>query len=623
MPIFEQFPYTNLHELNLDWLIHETKKMIKQWETFADNVEATAVEGTTANVVVDSSVDGLKFHFTLPKGEKGDKGEQGEKGEQGDKGEPFTILGHYDTLDDLEIAHPQGNTGDIYIVGTDNNFIMYLWDTDEWVNIGSITAPTASDITPLMDGEASIGESTKYAREDHVHPTDTNKVNIDNNNNYINALDFGLSSDNEDNNSILTELISKAKSDGKKLYIPSGTYANSNYIFSDDSVIENHGNIDKLIISKEIKAFRRFKWASVAISTLLNDDDINYSFQSVAYIGNLKYALLFRYDGDTSKNKIVIIDTGLNVSLIGTVDTGHCNGCCYNPNTETLYIATGDEGTYANKIIGVDLDTMLVTYVNDIQQNVAGIAYDHDHDIYYILTGSISAYDNAFNFLKTVGYYNAMSNYIDPNSVYQSQTLSYYDHNILYSSNQLITGNHYYKRANINTFNFDNATLKQFFTFPSFNYADEMEMIINGHFTVGPVGFGAENSQLTNERNINIYVFSQLDSERVYDNNYLIHSTGIVKESTTADVEIVSQQLIKKSGIVQLTITIRPNEVVPAYATIFTVPYTFRPIANRTFVYNGSKTFALKDDGNAQCLTQLEQGTAYQMTFLYIAVDTD
>lgn len=33
--------------------------------------------------------------------------------------------------------------------------------------------------TPLMDGTASVGSSHKFAKEDHVHPTDTSKVSLD------------------------------------------------------------------------------------------------------------------------------------------------------------------------------------------------------------------------------------------------------------------------------------------------------------------------------------------------------------------------------------------------------------------------------------------------------------
>ena len=36
--------------------------------------------------------------------------------------------------------------------------------------------------SPLMDGKASVGNSPKYAREDHIHPTDSNKLNVDGSN---------------------------------------------------------------------------------------------------------------------------------------------------------------------------------------------------------------------------------------------------------------------------------------------------------------------------------------------------------------------------------------------------------------------------------------------------------
>ena len=38
----------------------------------------------------------------------------------------------------------------------------------------------AATANPLMDGTAAVGVSTKYAREDHVHPSDTSKENIAN-----------------------------------------------------------------------------------------------------------------------------------------------------------------------------------------------------------------------------------------------------------------------------------------------------------------------------------------------------------------------------------------------------------------------------------------------------------
>lgn len=45
----------------------------------------------------------------------------------------------------------------------------------------------ASTSTPLMDGEASVGSSEKFARGDHRHPSDTTKQNLINSSNKLSA----------------------------------------------------------------------------------------------------------------------------------------------------------------------------------------------------------------------------------------------------------------------------------------------------------------------------------------------------------------------------------------------------------------------------------------------------
>lgn len=54
-----------------------------------------------------------------------------------------------------------------------------LMSAADKTKLDGIEAGTAS---PLMDGEASVGNSLKYAREDHVHPSDANKLNVDGSN---------------------------------------------------------------------------------------------------------------------------------------------------------------------------------------------------------------------------------------------------------------------------------------------------------------------------------------------------------------------------------------------------------------------------------------------------------
>ena len=56
---------------------------------------------------------------------------------------------------------------------------QYTWDGEKWTTVGSgsaTTAPPASAL-PLMDATpAVVGVTTKYAREDHVHPTDSSML---------------------------------------------------------------------------------------------------------------------------------------------------------------------------------------------------------------------------------------------------------------------------------------------------------------------------------------------------------------------------------------------------------------------------------------------------------------
>lgn len=67
------------------------------------------------------------------------------------------------------------------ITGYANRLLFYMYDGTNWclVNKGWVddnNTYTAASATPLMDGTGAVGSSAKYAREDHVHPSDTSKV---------------------------------------------------------------------------------------------------------------------------------------------------------------------------------------------------------------------------------------------------------------------------------------------------------------------------------------------------------------------------------------------------------------------------------------------------------------
>jgi hypothetical protein len=66
----------------------------------------------------------------------------------------------------------ESDTGLLYILYNDG-------DSTQWVQAVAIPAvPVGATANPLMDGAVGVGVATKYAREDHRHPTDTTLLPI-------------------------------------------------------------------------------------------------------------------------------------------------------------------------------------------------------------------------------------------------------------------------------------------------------------------------------------------------------------------------------------------------------------------------------------------------------------
>lgn len=92
----------------------------------------------------------------------------------------FKVLDLYATYDAMIAAHPTGEAGQAYAVGTADNNVVYIWGVDvlAWVCVGSLKGDTGprgkdanlSDNEPKpMGREANAGTSDLAARDDHVH----------------------------------------------------------------------------------------------------------------------------------------------------------------------------------------------------------------------------------------------------------------------------------------------------------------------------------------------------------------------------------------------------------------------------------------------------------------------
>lgn len=97
-----------------------------------------------------------------PQGDTGAQGPTGETGPQGPQGAPgadgtsFVVLGRYDTLADLQAAHPIGSEGDAWAIGSADDNDIYLWDVDanDWKSVGSLQGPPGPQGAPGPQGPA-------------------------------------------------------------------------------------------------------------------------------------------------------------------------------------------------------------------------------------------------------------------------------------------------------------------------------------------------------------------------------------------------------------------------------------------------------------------------------------
>ena len=138
--------------------------------TIAVGTVETGEPGTEASVTNTGTENAAVLHFVIPRGAKGEQGErglQGERGERGERGETgaqgepgkdgtsFKVLGLYASLSALQAAHPTGNSGDAWAVGTSESNSIYLWDAEkaQWENIGSIKGQKGEKGDPGERGE--------------------------------------------------------------------------------------------------------------------------------------------------------------------------------------------------------------------------------------------------------------------------------------------------------------------------------------------------------------------------------------------------------------------------------------------------------------------------------------
>lgn len=184
MGFYNRMPYTDIHNLNLDWIINAMKKLEEEWSQYGATVTAVAHAAEVPEVTVSGDFrSAVVFDFGLVRGATGPQGTPGTPGTPGEKGEPgsgLEIKDTYATVQALKQAHPVGQEGDAYLIGTAPDFFLYIWSASQrdYENVGTLSSPSPAITEPLMDGNAEIGMENRYARADHRHPADSGKLDV-------------------------------------------------------------------------------------------------------------------------------------------------------------------------------------------------------------------------------------------------------------------------------------------------------------------------------------------------------------------------------------------------------------------------------------------------------------
>ena len=187
MALFNRFPFSNVHELNLDWILRQIKDLLRRVKILEDSGGGGGGGGGTSDYNdLDNkpSINGVTLSGNKTASQLG----------LDCKVEIITSLSSLYTNTAAVLGRGNipvlvrpsttyyyiGSTASEYYYGTINNT-----PTNQIIKVNSANTvtniawpiPTAGNSTPLMDGTASAGvDDSKFSRVDHRHPSDTTKI---------------------------------------------------------------------------------------------------------------------------------------------------------------------------------------------------------------------------------------------------------------------------------------------------------------------------------------------------------------------------------------------------------------------------------------------------------------
>lgn len=360
---FEQFPYSNFHDLNLDWILKEVKKAMEGYAELS-----TKIDGF--EVTLQGALDYINNYFkNLDVQDEIDNKLQ----EMADSGELANIISRFFKAPFVYASYEAAVKDDLNV---NSFFIIRRYALENFSSSGAIFFVAQSPTT------TTIPYNNKYA--ECITPLITPET-------------LGASAKGSTNADDIIKLCIEYSKKGYTIIVD-GTYKLQNsYIVNDNFVIRNPTYINstnRLIQYNKLNI--SFSGSQTMLNGVIYNNEIKTggSFQGSCYNSTTKRIIMAQtYDDNSATlfewapdmSRVIAAHTGLNLY--------HANDMCFDPVANCYYVAPLEEAAGYSNILKVDstfsnVTTVTIPQISDqVNQTVSNISYDSINDLFYIRCG--------------------------------------------------------------------------------------------------------------------------------------------------------------------------------------------------------------------------------------------
>lgn len=441
--IFEHFPYTNFHDLNLDWILRQLKLIEKELDEFvainiikyADPIQWDITKQYAKNTVVVDPATGSAYISTQPV----------PNGVPLSNTDYWSVIFDYDSVtNDIKssIAIDNGDSGTVPVAITENDLIW--WHNEIFRATVDMAAGTAlligTNIEPYtvdrkindvidallqetqnrIDGDTTLQDNldaeiqnrtdADTALQDAIDSEIMNRADADTQMKteltrlitdvglQYSVMTYGAAADGVTNDiGAFRRARNAAAAVGGTLYVPDGTYYLERpfYVGSNVNLVDNGTYTgSKIVQSKRLKP-STFTGENIFVGTPTVFGTLaTSSIQSMCY-DSLRDRFVLGYSNDNNNTpQLVAVDSNFSQVVAGpvTANYGHANDLAYDSKRDLIYCATSNNGPNANKILRINPATLAIVDTIDVGYPVYQISYDTDNDII------VSIYNSSIHF---------------------------------------------------------------------------------------------------------------------------------------------------------------------------------------------------------------------------------